>query len=309
MPYTIFSYTRLKVIASLFRFIASWAVSKTANPDETYEIDSRSGTRKIKIHVYKSTAARKPSPVLINWHGSGFVISMHGSDDMFCRRISQETDYTVLDATYALAPEHPFPAALEDAEDMVLHVLNQPDEYDARNIAVSGFSAGGNLALVVSSNRLSKIPKDAIQSVMAFYPLCDLSTPPKEKKAADGSAGTLPVFALNFFNECYVPLGTDAADARISVSNAALCNFPRNVLIASAGKDSLAAEADALAKRLNTKSERTVVLRHYEEMGHAFDKDAKEGTLELEKRDKVYGLAITFLLTADISGRTGEEWV
>jgi acetyl esterase/lipase len=299
MPHTLLTYARLKVIASLLRFV-TWAVSTTANPDETYEIDSRSGTRKIKVHVYKSTSTRKPCPVLINWHGSGFVLPLHGEDDRFCRRISQETDYTVLDASYAMAPECPFPAALEDAEDMVLHVLNKPEEYDVKSIAVSGFSAGGNLALVVSSNPLSKIPKGTIQSVVAFYPLCDTTIPPSQKKASDGSAGTLPPFVLSLINQCYMPPEIDAADPRISVTNADPSNFPRNVLIVTAGKDNLAPEADALAKKLDVKGERSVGLKHYRGMGHGFDKATKEGSLEVEKRDKVYGLVVTFLLTSEI---------
>jgi acetyl esterase/lipase len=302
MPHSTLTYIRLKAIAVCFRFLVWWSPSSigTASPDETYEIESRSGGRKIKIHVYKSPTAHKPCPVLLNWHGSGFVLPMHGSDDLFCRRISQETDYTVLDASYALAPEYPFPAGLEDAEDAVLYVLDRPDEYDVKNIAVSGFSAGGNLALAVSSNPLSKILKGTIQSVIAFYPPCNLSVSPYDKKAPDGSVGTLPPAAANLFNQCYMPPEVDPADPRISVINAEVSNFPRNVLIVTAGKDNLAPEGDALAKKLDVKGERIVTLRHYDEMDHGFDKSKKEGSLEVEKRDKSYGLATKFLLTSEI---------
>ena len=104
-------------------------------------------------------ASRKPST-----NPSQFIFHLHGSDDIFCRRVAAETHYTVLDIEYRLAPEHPFPAAPHDAADALKYVLSRPDLYDNSRIAVSGFSAGGNLALglVLAQD----FPRDTIQSLL-----------------------------------------------------------------------------------------------------------------------------------------------
>jgi acetyl esterase/lipase len=289
------------VAASTIRFLASWIPSSEPKPDEAYEIDSRTQPRKIKVHVYKPPSAQKPCPVLINWHGSGFVIPMHGSDDLFCRRIAQDTGYTVIDASYALAPEDPFPAALEDVEDMILHVLKDPEQYDVKNIALSGFSAGGNLALAAASNPTGSVPQGSIHSVIAFYAVCDLSIPPAEKKAPDGSAGTLPSTVANIFNECYMLPETDPADPRISVSKANIQDFPPNVLILTAGLDNLAPEAEELAKRLEARQNTNVTMKRAEGVGHGWDKNAKDGSLAATERDNAYALVVTFLLNSKVS--------
>jgi acetyl esterase/lipase len=297
-----FKYVPLKVIASIIRFFASWT-STPASPDEKLEIPSRDGTRKIRINVYRSASPRSPSPVLINWHGSGFVLPMHGSDDLFCRQIARETTYTVLDASYALGPEHPFPAAVEDAEDMLNWVLERPQEYDVENVAVSGFSAGGNLALVLASSSegdgsASRVPQGAVKSVMAFYPVTDLSVNPGEKRAPDGSAGTLPPALARFFNACYIPSSTSPSDPRLSPSKAPAASFPNNVLIVAAGKDNLAPEAEELVRRLKAEKDGVrVTYRLYEKMHHGWDKHVKKGSLEEKNRDKMYWLGCTFLWT------------
>jgi acetyl esterase/lipase len=137
------------------------------------------------------------SPVLINLHGSGFVIPFHGSDDLFCRTISHGAGCTILDVRYSLAPEHPFPAALHDVEDVVNWVLGQKDEYDPKVLSISGFSASGNLAFVAASHLF---PKDTFRSCIAFYPVTDLATDPALKKVPDMPGRTLPALVGRLCN-------------------------------------------------------------------------------------------------------------
>lgn len=227
---------------------------------------------------------------------------MHGTDSEFCRQISTDTDYTVLDASYALAPEYPFPAALEDVEAVILHVLQQPDIYDITTIALSGFSAGGNLALAASSNRRDDcpIPKDSIHTVLAFYPPTDLATAPATKRAPDGSAGTIPPPIASFLNSCYIPPELSASDPRLSVLHAPPENFPQNVLLVTCGKDNLALEAEELAEKLKRRPQARVTVKRYEDMGHGFDKETgKKGVSERVGIDtgKMYRLGVAFLLT------------
>ena len=121
-------YIYLKIAVVFVRLLARMAGNITSNHDMISTIPSRAPKRVIRIHIYKPTqptSEDQPTPVLINFHGSGFMIAAHGSDDAFCRQVSSQSDYTVVDVSYRLAPENPFPAALEDAEDAINWVLNQ----------------------------------------------------------------------------------------------------------------------------------------------------------------------------------------
>jgi acetyl esterase/lipase len=77
---------------------------------------------------------------------SGFVLRTFGSDDEYCRFIADKTDYNVIDVQYRLAPESPFPAAFNDAEDAVAWVRSLPEQFDISCVSLPGFSAGANIA-------------------------------------------------------------------------------------------------------------------------------------------------------------------
>jgi len=292
MPF--FFYIYLKLAAIVIRSLAGLQGKIISNPDAVRYIPSRDHHRTIKAHFYQSPLHKEnaPGPVLINFHGSGFVIPAHGSDDAFCRQISERTNYSVLDIQYRLGPEDPFPAAVHDVEDVVRWALKQSDEFDASRISISGFSAGGNLALVACS---SLFPPATFQSVLAFYPSVEAFVDPNTLVAPESGGTPLPAWLLRFFKQCYVPSGIDAKDLRISPYFADPIRFPRNVLIIAAGYDSLALEAERLAAKLGEDTDRHVV---YERMGkcdHAWDKIAREGTREWELKSKAYELAIELL--------------
>lgn len=285
------TYLRLKLLAVFVRLVARLqGVVPQAHSDRLLYIKSRNARRKIKIHAYEPPApVRKPSPVLINLHGSGFIIPLHGSDDTFCRHVSQQAGYTVLDVQYRLAPENPFPAALNDVEDVVKWVLEQPDEFDHSRLAISGFSAGGNLALVAAS---IVFPGDLFRSVIAFYPPTDLATDPGLKKAPDASGKPIWAFVARVFNQCYIPSTVDPKDPRVSPSFGSVDGFPKNVLIVTAARDSLALEAEALAARIVG---RNVVRKRMEKCEHGWDKNKAPDTVQQEAIDKAYGAAVEIL--------------
>jgi acetyl esterase/lipase len=296
MSHSLLEYARLKAVVSALRLsmkLINWN-SPTPHPDDSYSFNSRDGKRDIKVHIYRPKTAANPSPVLLNWHGSGFVLNAHGTDTVFCRRIADSTPYTVLDASYAVAPENPFPAALEDVEDLILQVLKQSDEYDHQNVALSGFSAGATLALAASSNSESDIPKDTIRAIIAFYPSCNPSFDSSQKIAPDGSSGTIPAALLNIFFDSYVPPGVDRADPRISVLYADPKSFPSDVLIFTCGRDNLAGEAEELAAKLEAAGKK-VTLRRVDGAEHGWDKTTDEKSKDAKERDAAYDLAINFL--------------
>ncbi|KAL2867028.1 putative esterase/lipase [Aspergillus lucknowensis] len=285
------TYLYCKVLALAIRIIARSRARINAKPDGIYQIESRHPQRKIKAHVYRPRGASRPAPVLINFHGSGFILPAHGSDDEFCRQMSQQTKYTVLDVQYRLAPEHPFPAALNDVEDVVNWALKQPEEFDRSRIALSGFSAGGNLALAASSNLF---PPETFYAVITFYPPVDLHTRPESKSPPDSTGNPLPVPLARFFDKCYIPSSHNKKDPRISPYYAQPDSFPSRVLIITAAGDSLAPEAERLAVKIGQAAGREVVSRRMESCDHGWNISPKTAA-QRDARDEAYDMVVAML--------------
>ena len=289
------TYLRLKLIVLFVRLLARLASGPTqCFPDRVLYITSRNVGRKIKVHVYESkTNDSKPRPVLLNLHGSGFILPYHGSDDEFCARVARETEYTVFDVQYRLAPENPFPAALEDVEDIARWILGKPKDFDLTRLAISGFSAGGNLALATASGVFSK---DTFSSVLAFYPSTNKSIDPGDRRAPDSSVKAGPIALSRFFDECYIPLTMDKKNPLISPSFASAEAFPQSLLFITAACDNLCLEAEALAAKIkDADGSRNVVAMRMEKCVHAWDKSAKPGTIQEKAKDEAYALAIEML--------------
>ncbi|RDW86255.1 putative esterase/lipase [Aspergillus mulundensis] len=283
------TYLYRKVVVFLLRAI----VGRRSNPkpDEILQILSRDPRRSIKAHVYKSGNVSQPGPVLINFHGSGFVFPFHGQDDEFCRLMSQRTGYTVLDVQYRLAPENPFPAALNDVEDVVNWLLQQPEKFDRARIALSGFSAGGNLALAASS---TLFPQQTFNAVLAFYPPVDLDTEPGSKTAPDPTGKPLPARLSRLFDACYIPSSHNPKDPRISPYYAQPDRFPDRILIITAAGDSLALEAEQLAVKIRDEGGREVVAARMDGCNHGWNVSPKNA-VEREARDKAYNMVVAML--------------
>lgn len=289
---SLLTYLYYKCLATLLRAIVRLGGGRVrAFPDEVRYIPSRDGGRTIKIHVYRAASTSAPSPVLINFHGSGFLLRLHGSDDEFCRQVSQETKYTVLDVPYRLAPESPFPAAINDVEDAVKYVLARSDEFDLSRLSISGFSAGGNLALAASA---TLFPPETFRSLIAFYPALDLITDAATKVAPDPRGRVIPVPVARFFNRCYVPPTFDKRDPRISPKFAQLDRFPRRVLMITCEGDSLAPEAEELAEKLQQEGS-YVVSERMNGCNHAWDKRTRAGTPQRRAKERAYNLAVEML--------------
>jgi acetyl esterase/lipase len=289
-------YLYLKItvtfLRTLFEFTRPAIIAK--NPHTSIQIPSRDARRAIAAHLYTRDALppSAPRPALINFHGSGFIFPAFGEDDEFCHYVRQNTDYTVIDVQYRLSPENPFPAAVHDVEDVVRWVLGQPDEFDLSRLSVSGFSAGGNLALAASC---ALLPPHTFRSALAFYPGTDLVKNPDEKIAPDTSGKVIPPRIARFFNNCYVPVGIDARDPRISPRYADPARFPPNLLIITAARDNLAPEAEELASIIQKQTDYRVVVRRMEDCEHGFDKRATPGTAHAEAKSTAYSMAVDML--------------
>lgn len=288
----VLSYAASKAVVSLLRAgtrIAGGAV--VAHPDEKIQVPSRDSGRTINVNVYKSPSASTPAAVLINFHGSGWVFKAHGTDDEYCRLVATKTKYTVLDVQYRLAPENPYPAALNDAEDIINWVLRQTDKYDKTCVSISGFSAGSILAAVACA---CLFPVDTFKGAVLVYPPADQSIDPYKREAFEKGGGALPPRLVAFFNSCYVPAGQDPKDPKISPLYADLETFPQNVVLLIGACDSLSREGEQFGDKLEAAG-KTVVRRRFSGCDHMYDKSPKPGSVQEKAKDEGYELAVKML--------------
>ncbi|KAG8678085.1 hypothetical protein FRC09_020134 [Ceratobasidium sp. 395] len=226
----------------------------------------------------------------MNFHGSGFVLAGLGTDADFCRFVCNQTKALVLDCDYAKAPERPFPAAPQDVKDIITHVVkNQEGYFDTSRLAIGGFSAGGNLALTSCASQ----PPGALKAIIAFYPPTDMTQGTKRPQP-EGATSSLPPWAIQFFDDSYMPPGTDMLDPRLSPINTPISSFPEHVFIATCGHDPLQYEGIALAEKLEQGGVK-VVRRHIPGVAHAWDKEAQGGTPGGEAKHSSYTAAVEML--------------
>src|SRR5690606_38766315 len=122
--------------------------------------------------LYTPKGLAEGSPLLVYYHGGGWVIGDIDSHDTVCRYLAAHADVRVLSVGYRLAPEHPYPAAAEDALTAYEYaVKNAADLGAGEAVAVGGDSAGGNLAAVVGI-----MADPAPDFALLIYPAVDLST-------------------------------------------------------------------------------------------------------------------------------------
>jgi acetyl esterase/lipase len=189
-------------------------------------------------------------PVLVYYHGGGWVIGDLDTHDVQCRQITAEAGIMVIAVDYRLAPEHKFPAAVDDAWAATRWVVAHASELgvDARRVAVAGDSAGGNLAAVVAlMARDAGGPAIALQ--VLIYPVTDVGA--ESKSYGDFAEGyMLTRDGMRWFTNHYLKSPSEAQDWRVSPLRAAsLAGLPP-ALVITAGFDPLRDEGAAYAGRL-----------------------------------------------------------
>lgn len=171
----------------------------------------------IPVRIYTPVAAgASPIPCMVFFHGGGFVIGDLETHDGACRMLCNESGCLLIAVDYRLAPEHVFPAAVEDCFAALNWVAEHAAELgvDPNRIAVGGDSAGGNLSAVVCQLARGE-GGPAIAFQLLIYPAtdADLDTPSK-KENAEGYF--LEQKTMDYFYGHYVPDGADRNDPRLS---------------------------------------------------------------------------------------------
>ena len=190
-------------------------------------------------------------PLLLFFHGGGWVIGDLDTHDTLCRQLANQSGCAVIAVDYRMGPEHRFPAAVDDCIAALKFVTEQAAmlNIDPQRVAVGGDSAGGNLAAVVALHaRDNKGPAIAFQ--LLIYPVTDV-TADTGSQITNGSGYLLTRDTMRYFHDQYVNDPANDLDWRVSPLLAD--NFARlpAALVLTAGFDPLRDEGQAYADRLS----------------------------------------------------------
>ena len=225
----------------------------------------------VPLRLYRAagTDAAEVLPALVYFHGGGWVIGDLDSHDSICRHLANAARCAVFSVDYRLAPEHKFPAAVEDCFAATSWVATEAAALaiDRERIAVGGDSAGGNLAAVVSLLARDRgTPRLSYQ--LLLYPAAEASMAhPSIARFAEGFLLTRAT--MQWFYDCYLRSPADIEDWRASPLRAADLSGVVPALVLTAGFDPLCDEGEAYARRLQEHGV-AVTYRHYPDQIHGF---------------------------------------
>ncbi len=224
----------------------------------------------VPVRVYVPTGEPGPRPVLVYFHGGGWVIGSVDTHDGTVRAVAAGSGVTVVSVDYRLAPENPFPAAIDDAVAAVRWVVQRAGELDIDpdRLALGGDSAGGNLA-AIAAQELNTSGDVAVRFQLLVYPVTDgTMAHPSIDENAEGYFLTKATMA--WFWQQYVGDG-DRTGPRVSPMHAndeALAAAPP-ALVITAEFDPLRDEGEAYAARLAAAGVDATATR-YDGMIHGF---------------------------------------
>jgi acetyl esterase len=217
----------------------------------------------IPARLYVALGAPKPpQPLLVYYHGGGWVIGDLETHDGVCRFFAEHSGCRVLSIDYRLAPEHPFPAPVEDALAAFGWAHENAAELgaDPNRIAVAGDSAGANLSTgLCLQARETGSPQPAMQ--LLLYPPTDVVGEQASRETfAEGFLLTRN--DMQWFEDHYLPDGCEADDPRASMMRAADVSGLPPAYVATAGFDPLRDEGEIYAKRMREAGVQVVLQRH-----------------------------------------------
>jgi acetyl esterase len=225
----------------------------------------------IPARIYTPKTARRKSglaPCLVFFHGGGWVIGNLETHDVVCRKLADEGELIVISVDYRLAPEHQFPAAVDDAITATKWIAANAIklDIDPSRLMVGGDSAGGNLAAVVAlAARDGNGPEIAGQ--VLIYPATDFSRKHPSHREVETSI-LLTHSVIGWFMNNYMG-SADINDWRASPARAkTLAGLPPAYVL-TAGADPLRDEGDEYAKRLKEAGV-DVTYRHFGGQFHGF---------------------------------------
>ena len=234
----------------------------------------------VPIRIYRNSEA--PGPCILYFHGGGWVIGDLDTHDSVCRQLVNATGYTLIAVHYRLAPEHPFPAAIDDCYAALCWVQKNAESLavDGSRIALAGDSAGGNLAATVSLKARNE-GTGGVRFQLLIYPVTDFNF--DTSSYADNAEGyLLTADAMRWFWNHYIghdeSLGSDPLASPLRAAD--LSGLPP-AMVMTAEYDPLRDEGEAYAERLRQAGVETR-LQRYDGLIHGFfgQTDLSQGASE-----------------------------
>ncbi len=222
----------------------------------------------IHLRIYTPKAGTAPFPVIVYYHGGGFVIADLDVYDASAKGLAEQTGAIVVSVAYRLAPEHKFPAAHDDAFAAYQWTVKNAASIkgNPKMIAVAGESAGGNLAANVSIMARDKGVQLPVHQLLV-YPVAgsDMNTKSYLKNA---TAKPLDKPMMAWFVKNYLNNMGEAKDARINLVGANLKGLPPTTII-TAEIDPLMSDGEMLAEKLKA-ADVKVDSKNYDGVTHEF---------------------------------------
>jgi acetyl esterase len=212
----------------------------------TVEDHAVPGPPRIPVRVYRPRHATEPAPVVVYYHGGGFVLCGLDSHDGLCRRLADGTGAIVASVDYRLAPEHKFPAAADDAYAGLCWAYRHAAEWggDPDRLAVAGDSAGGGLA-AVTCLRARDLGGPPVRFQLLIYPVTDARA-----QRTDVPDSLLTAAQMRWFTEQYLTRPEDAGHPYASPLRAPSLTGLPPAFVLTAEHDPLRPEGEAYAARL-----------------------------------------------------------
>jgi acetyl esterase len=203
----------------------------------------------LRVRIFQPRSQRAPRPILVHFHGGGFVVGSLDSYDGICRMLAREADAVVVSVDYRLAPEHKFPAAVEDAVAATRWVIANAAALggDPHVVAVGGDSAGGNLAAVVAQQTRGDAVRPMFQ--LLVYPAVDMTcSMPSHRLFREGYV--LTERTIQWYLGNYLNREDEKRDPRASPLFARDLRGLPPAFVLTAGFDPLRDEGRAYAEKL-----------------------------------------------------------
>jgi acetyl esterase len=232
--------------------------------------------RSLPARLYVPWGAPAAGPLLVYLHGGGWVVGDLDTHDVPCRLLAREAGVRVLAVEYRLAPEHPFPAPVEDAVATVRYAIEEAEQLgaDPARVAVGGDSAGGNLS-ATAARLLAQGDGPAPAFQLLIYPVTDLSRKRRSYELfRDGFF--LTERQMDWYRNHYLPDAGAALDPRASPLLAEDLSGLPPAHVAVAGFDVLRDEGVEYAGRL-LEEEVDVTLGRHTGLIHGFANAASIG--------------------------------
>lgn len=248
---------KARVMRSRDRFGPMTEEELAALPGREQELSLQvEGGRCVRVfEIRPDTPIQGEAALLINYHGGGFIKGRADRDKRYCCHMAQNLGCVVWDVDYCLAPEEPYPAALEESYGIVKYAFDHARElgFDRERIALAGHSAGGNLvaALLLKAHQTGDFRPCGV--LMEYFP-ADQTIDPVDKLSPELKADPFWVRRAAVEKEytlfyCSPEQAMEPCCSPMLAEDAALASFPESLII-SAGKDSLQQEVEDFAARL-----------------------------------------------------------